>query len=286
MENITEKELREFIMLLENSKMYPMLADTPIHYFDAGVHAGDPTDMGDSTRGEYLMFPRELVGMQPELFVPVIGDSMKDAGIMQGDQLRIKTGVSIYDGDTVVVSINGECTVKAYCVDEEGNPWLVPRNDAYSPIQLTEDMEIRFIGKVIGHLKEGPRTPYNELMRAIKSHRVKGAAEQKPASDRIDAVIVEMGHEVKHARQWYAVYRPMVDRGAWSEGDYCGFCKKVASLLPGCARLPVASELRRMYTQSFRNPVTLWDAAKAPVSGQRFYDYLHIANLTREKLRG
>ena len=285
MERITEKEWKEMMTLLVNSKMYPMLADTPVHYFDAGVHAGDPTDMGDSTLGEYLMFPKELLGMQPEFFVPVVGDSMKDAGIMEGDQLRIKAGVQIYDGDTVVVSINGDCTVKAYCVDEQGNQWLVPRNDAYSPIQLTEDMEIRFIGKVIGHLKEGPRTSYHEMMKAINRSRAKDAAEQKPDAGRIDSILVEMSYSVKQKRQWYAVYRPMVDRGVWGEGEYGEFCKRLAALLPNYEHLPVASELRRMCTQSFRKSVALWDPAKAPVSGQRFDDYLHIANLTREKLR-
>jgi len=55
--------------------------------------------------------------------------------------------------------------------------------------------------------------------------------------------------------------------------------------MPGHGHLPVASELRRMAVQTFRKSPTLWERGDAPVSGQRFDDYLRIANLTAEKLR-
>lgn len=262
-----------------------MICDTPVPYYDAGVHAGEPTDTGDSTKGDYLMFPRELVGMQPEIFIPVIGDSMKDAGIMEGDQLRVKAGVRIFSGDTVVASVNGECTVKAYCVDDDGRQWLVPRNDDYSPILLTPDMNIRFVGKVVGHLKEAPRTSHPEMIRAIKRSHIMEGLEQTLTPQRIESAIIGVAGMVKHARQWYAVYRSMVDQGALGEGEYSDFCDKIVSLLPDHGHLPTASELRRMCVQSFRKPVALWERGDAPVSGQRFDDYLRIANLTREKLR-
>ena len=69
------------------------------------------------------------------------------------------------------------------------------------------------------------------------------------------------------------------------EGEYSAFCEKVAILLPDHGHLPVASELRRMAVQTFRKSPALWERDDAPVTGQRFDDYLCIANLTTEKLR-
>lgn len=57
----------------------------------------------------------------------------------------------------------------------------------------------------------------------------------------------------------------------------------VAGLL-NHGHLPVASELRRMAVQSFCKPTALWERTDAPVSGQRFDDYLAIARTTHEKL--
>lgn len=280
------EELLEICKLLEGSKMYPMLADTEVPYFDAGVHAGNPTDLGESTNGEFIRLPRSLVGLNPVIVVPVIGDSMKDAGILEGDRLQVQIGAPIHDGDIVVVSIDNECTVKAYCEDEMGDKWLVPRNDAYNSIRLTEEMNVYFIGKVVGQMKDAPRTSYNELMKSIKRTRGKvGSTEKKLTPERLQVIILEMGDVVKHGRQWYAVYRSMVDKGVLAEGEYSSFTDKVASLLPEHGHLPVASELKRMSVQSFRKPAALWERGNAPVSGQRFDDYLRIANLTTEKLR-
>ena len=97
-------------------------------------------------------------------------------------------------------------------------------------------------------------------------------------------MICEMGKVVKNGRQWYAVYRSMVDMGALCEGEYSAFCDKVAKLLPEHGHLPTVGELKRMAVQSFRKRVALWKKGDAPVTGQRFDDYLRIANLTAEKL--
>ena len=94
-----------------------------------------------------------------------------------------------------------------------------------------------------------------------------------------------MGEVVKHGRQWYAVYRAMVDKGVLEDGNYTDFCESVTTLLPDHGHLPVPGELRRMAVQTFRKSPTLWERGDAPVSGQRFDDYLRIANLTAEKLR-
>ena len=286
MNKMTQEELSEAFCCLEKAGMKPALCDATVIYYDTGVHAGDPTEPGDWPATEYIMLPRSLVGMNPEFVIPVIGDSMKEAGILEGDRLRVQVGASVRDGDIVVASIDGECTVKAYCEDETGEKWLVPRNDAYNAIRLTEEMDVRFIGRVVGHMKEAPRSAYSDLIRSIRRTRGKaGCTEKKVSADRLQAILMEMGEVVKHGRQWYAVYRAMVDKGLLQEGEYTAFCERVAGLMPEHGHLPLPVEMKRMAVLSFRKPAALWERGNAPVSGQRFDDYLRIANLTAEKLR-
>lgn len=286
MEIITLKEMSEILMLLRESGLNPMVCNTPVPYFDAGVQAGVPTDYGESSRGEYVNLPKELVEEGLVIMTRVKGDSMKDAGIYSGDRIRLLLGGNINDGDIVVASIDGESTVKAYCVDEMNHPWLVPRNDAYNAISLTADKNVRIIGKVVEIIRDAPRVAYSEMMKSIRRTRGKGIESERIITpERLQYILLEMGEVVKHGRQWYAVYRAMVDKKLLEDGDYSEFCDKVASLMPGHGHLPVASELRRMAVQTFRKSPTLWERGDAPVSGQRFDDYLRIANLTAEKLR-
>jgi hypothetical protein len=285
MNNTLSEELQQIFAEMEAAGLNPRLCDTPVPYIDTSVVAGLPTMPGEPTKGQYLMLPRDLVGMHPTFIVPVRGDSMCDAEISAGDLLHVQVVDVVHDGDIIVVSIDDEYTVKAYCEDEHGDKWLVPRNEAYNPIRLTEDMDIRVIGKVVECVKQAPRCSYADMMKSIKRVRGKEAESERPLTpDRLRTIILELGSVVKHGRQWYAVYRAMVDRGVLPDGDYSDFVDKVCELLPNHGHLPVASELRRMAVQSFRKPTALWERTDAPVSGQRFDDYLAIARTTHEKL--
>ena len=89
---------------------------------------------------------------------------------------------------------------------------------------------------------------------------------------------------VQIARQWYAVYRPMVDLFVIEEDDYDGFCRMVDEEVPEHKHKPTSSELQRMAIQSFAKSVVSWKESNAPVSGKRFKDYLKIAQRTKELL--
>ena len=286
MEKLSYQELKEIFELMKESGLKPTMCDTPVPYFDAGIQSGVPTYNGESTRGEFVNLPKEMVESGLVVMAKVKGDSMKDAGIYSGDRIQVELGSSVYEGDIVVASIDGECTVKAYCIDEMNCPWLVPRNDAYNAIPLTDDKKVRIIGKVLEIIRDAPRTSHNEMLKCIKRTRGKvNAEERKITPERIHDIIYEMGEVVKHGRQWYAVYRAMVDKEVLEDGNYTDFCESVTTLLPDHGHLPVPGELRRMAVQTFRKSPTLWERGDAPVSGQRFDDYLRIANLTAEKLR-
>lgn len=285
MNKMTYEELREIFVLLKDNKLNPQLCDTPVPYFDACVKAGIPTEPGDYIRGECLMLPHELVKSNVSFTINVSGDSMKDENILDGDKVKVQAGLPVRDGDIIIASINNECTLKAYYEDNKNNKWLVPRNEMYEPIRLTEEMDIRIIGTVTSIIKDNPRVAYSELVNTIKRKQCDTPEKKKVISkERVEEVICKMGDVVKQVRQWYAVFRAMVDAEVLRENEYEQFVAKVLTLLPMHQHLPVAPELRRMAVQSFRKPVSKWSSHDAPVSGYRFEAYQRIANLTLEEL--
>ena len=280
---MTEQELQEIYELLEKSGMKPMLCDTPVPYYENGVWAGVPTDPGDIVKGDYTMLPNDLIGWRPVFVVPVKGDSMRDANIMPGDQLRVQITNVVSDGDIVVAEIDGECTVKAFYSDEQGQRWLVPCNDNYDAILLTEDMNVRIVGKVVECIKEAPRMSYRDCLKVIRRTRM--AKKEDISPKRVEDAVRTVAEQVKNGRHWYAVYRTLVDRGVVSDGDYTVFADLVADIVPEHGHLPVAGEMRRMAVQSFSKQVALWERDDAPVSGLRFDDYLRLARMTSGLLK-
>ena len=71
--------------------------------------------------------------MQPEFVVKAKGDSMKGIGIEEGDVLQVVTDVQAMDGDTVLVWLDGDYTIKTYC--EENS------------IERQADMRVRTVAK-------------------------------------------------------------------------------------------------------------------------------------------
>ena len=77
------------------------------------------------------MMPLEVAELEPIYTLTVRGDSMKDAGIASGDELRVLATPVADDGDIVVALVDGEYTVKMLFTDDEGHRWLVPANSRY-----------------------------------------------------------------------------------------------------------------------------------------------------------
>ena len=271
-------ELKEVFELLEEQGWQPELCDTPVPYFENEVPAGIPTDPGDIVKGDYIMLPRELLKWDAVFIVKVRGDSMRDAGIMAGDHLLVRVDTMVEDGDIVVASIDGALTVKTFYTDRYGQQWLVPRNSAYEPILLTEEMNVRLVGKVVKCLKESLRTSFKVCEDAVK--RARPTERAAVSQQRVEEVVVAMAQQVLNSRHWYSVYRAMVDRKTMVEDDYKSFVELVARCVPEHEHLPKASEMRRMAVQSFSKAIVLWDEDDAPVKGQRFKDYLRIAKTT------
>ncbi len=281
-----KEEIQEVIDLLETAGLNPMLCDTLVHQSSVPVRCGCPMDFGDDDGTEYMKLPGNLIDSRPTLLIPVKGESMRDIGYEPDDKLQVVLGDVAHDTDVVLVSLDNRATVKTLFTDADGTKWLVPQNDAYDPIQLTDDMDVRILGVVVGVIKDTPRISTRDLQRSVQRMKNKNKTARELSDKEVDDILVCMGHVVKHARQWYAVYRMMVDRRVQKEGDFKGFCERIVRLLPNHAHQPVAKEISRMAVLSFDKPVSLWISSNAPVGGTRFKDYLNIALLMGSYLSG
>lgn len=80
----------------------------------------------------------------------VRGDSMINAGILEGDKVIVRPQSSADNGQIVVARIEDEATVKRL-LRRNGQVWLMPENDNYSPIDGTH---AEIIGVVKGVVRE------------------------------------------------------------------------------------------------------------------------------------
>ncbi len=128
-------------------------SELPIVYSTEGVQAGFPSPAQDYT--ETIDLNRELIKHPATTFYArAIGDSMRDKGISDGDLLVIDKSLTPHEGNIVVAYIDGEFTLKTLHCDKKGNCcWLLPANERYSPIKVTEDNDFIVWGVVTYNIK-------------------------------------------------------------------------------------------------------------------------------------
>ena len=109
------------------------------------VTAGQPILAIENIEETYPL-PTELVGEAETFMLTVQGDSMINAGILDGDLIIVRVQRSANNGDIIVAMIDEEATVKRF-YKEHDRIRLQPENPAYEPI-FSRDVTI--LGKVIG----------------------------------------------------------------------------------------------------------------------------------------
>ncbi|MEJ5996912.1 transcriptional repressor LexA [Corynebacterium sp. H130] len=113
------------------------------------IAAGNPI-LAEQNIEEYFPLPAEIVGDGELFMLQVVGLSMKDAGILDGDWVVVRSQPVAEEGEFVAAMIDGEATVKEFHTDSSGI-WLLPHNDNFSPIPA-EHAEI--MGKVVSVLRK------------------------------------------------------------------------------------------------------------------------------------
>lgn len=128
---------------------------TELAYITGGVKAGFPSPAQDFM-GEKIDLNRELVRHPFETFVvKVDGDSMKDAGIADGDRLIVDRSLAPEHDRIYVCCLNNEFTVKRIRIDKDTRTvWLIPENESYQPIRVPQEEENFTIwGRVVFAIK-------------------------------------------------------------------------------------------------------------------------------------
>ena len=129
----------------------PGLAQVPLV---GQVAAGVPI-LADQHIEDVFPLPRQLVGDGELIMLRVVGDSMIDAAITDGDWVVVRRESDIENGDIVAAMIESdtsadrEATVKTF-KKRDGHVWLIPHNPAYAPI-LGDNATI--VGKVVAVLR-------------------------------------------------------------------------------------------------------------------------------------
>jgi len=113
------------------------------------IAAGIPLTAEDNIDG-YNPLPLDLVGSGELFMLKVVGESMIDASICDGDWVVVRKQNNADNGDIVAAELDGEATVKAFR-QRDGKTWLLPRNSAFEPIDGTH---AKIMGKVVTVLRK------------------------------------------------------------------------------------------------------------------------------------
>ncbi|HEX4723660.1 MAG TPA: transcriptional repressor LexA [Pseudonocardiaceae bacterium] len=112
------------------------------------IAAGGPI-LAEQAIEDVFPLPREIVGEGSLFLLKVVGDSMIDAAITDGDWVVVRQQPTAENGDIVAAMIEGEATVKTF-KRRDGHNWLMPHNPAYEPIPGDE---ATILGRVVAVLR-------------------------------------------------------------------------------------------------------------------------------------
>ncbi|WP_165939698.1 transcriptional repressor LexA [Saccharopolyspora aridisoli] len=112
------------------------------------IAAGGPI-LAEESIEDVFPLPKEIVGDGTLFLLKVVGDSMIDLAITDGDWVAVRQQPDADNGEVVAAMIDGEATVKTFKRTDE-HVWLMPHNSAYEPI-LGDDAQI--LGKVVAVLR-------------------------------------------------------------------------------------------------------------------------------------
>ncbi|MHA3703363.1 transcriptional repressor LexA [Jatrophihabitans sp. YIM 134969] len=113
------------------------------------IAAGVPL-LADESVDEVFPLPRTLVGAGTVFLLKVVGESMIDAAIADGDWVAVRQQSTAENGEIVAAMIDGEATVKTWR-RRDGHAWLLPANPAFEPIPADDAV---VLGKIVAVLRK------------------------------------------------------------------------------------------------------------------------------------
>lgn len=109
------------------------------------ITAGTPV-LAEENRDGYFPIPENLYTGESCFVLKVSGNSMSDAGILDGDYVIVRQQNMVDNGDIAAALIEDEATIKRFYHDDD-QVRLQPENKAYEPILVRE---FQILGKVVG----------------------------------------------------------------------------------------------------------------------------------------
>lgn len=132
-------------------------ADSDSHldllYAEGGICAGFPSPAQDYLELRIDLNTELIRHPAATFFGRVIGNSLEEAGVTEGDILIIDKSLKPQDGNICVCFLDGDFTLKIIR-HTENEIWLIPANKAYSPIRVTEDNNFMIWGVVTYTIKK------------------------------------------------------------------------------------------------------------------------------------
>lgn len=139
--------------MAENKEMQPVAEGQLPGMAQSGIHAGFPSPATDYMT-QAIDLNKELVRHPAATFYGrVVGDSMIDAGVEEGDILVIDKSLEAREGDMAVCFVDGEFTLK-HLHFHEGRVTLRPANPDYPEIEVVEGMDFALWGVVTYVIKK------------------------------------------------------------------------------------------------------------------------------------
>lgn len=144
---------------MEEVKLHIYSADTStildLSFVDSGIKAGFLSPAQDYLT-DSIDLNKELIRRKETTFLArVSGSSLVEAGISDGDIVVIDKSLDAKNGDFVVAYIDGEFTLKEFCMDEANNcAWLIPHNKAFEPIKVTAENDFMIWGVITYTIKQ------------------------------------------------------------------------------------------------------------------------------------
>ena len=112
------------------------------------IAAGVPI-IAEEIVDEVFPLPKQIVGEGSLFLLKVVGDSMIDAAICDGDWVVVRQQPNADNGDVVAAMLDNEATVKTF-KRTDGHVWLLPHNPAFEPI---DGDHATILGKVTAVLR-------------------------------------------------------------------------------------------------------------------------------------
>jgi DNA polymerase V len=116
------------------------------------IPAGFPLPAADYSEDGLDLNEYLVPNKSSTFFFTVVGDSMCEVGILDGDQVAVDRSIEARHGHIVIAIVNNECTIKRL-YRKNGIVELRPENPAYQPIRLQGLDELHVWGVVTGQLR-------------------------------------------------------------------------------------------------------------------------------------